>query len=94
MFHKYCDKKGATIILVKTNLSGEIIGGYDPNSWGNNESSSDFETSLMDVDEELIVGPSSSSSQKMVLNGRNNSCKQTKRTDAFLFSFNKNNENK
>jgi hypothetical protein len=93
--HKYCDNKGATIILVKTNLPGEIIGGYNPNSWGNNESSSDFETSLMDVDEELIVGSSSSSSsQKMVLNGRNNSGKQTKRTDAFLFSFNKNNENK
>jgi hypothetical protein len=94
-FHKYCDSKGATIILVKTNLPGEIIGGYNPNSWGNNESSSDFETTLMDVDEELIVGSSSSSSlQKMVLNGRNNSGKQTKRTDAFLFSFNKNNENK
>ncbi|CAB4474044.1 hypothetical protein RhiirA5_411214 [Rhizophagus irregularis] len=105
MFHEYCDNKGATVILVKTNLPGEIIGGYNPISWGNNESSSDFksknsfkdllndgdENSLTDVDEELIVGSSSSaSSQKMALNGRNDSSKQA---DSFLFSFNMNNEN-
>ncbi|PKY52595.1 hypothetical protein RhiirA4_497046 [Rhizophagus irregularis] len=49
------------------------------------------ENSLTDVDEELIVGSSSSaSSQKMALNGRNDSSKQA---DSFLFSFNMNNEN-
>ncbi|CAB4397443.1 unnamed protein product [Rhizophagus irregularis] len=106
MFHEYCDNKDATIILVKTNLQNEIIGGYNPVSWGNNnESSSDFkskgsskyllndgdEISLMDVDEEFIVGSSSStSSQKMVLNVKNVNGEQT---DPFLFSFNKNNEN-
>ncbi|CAB5312652.1 unnamed protein product [Rhizophagus irregularis] len=92
-------------VLVKTNLQNEIIGGYNPISWGNNnESSSDFkskgsskyllndgdEISLMDVDEEFIVGSSSTSSQKMVLNVKNVNGEQT---DPFLFSFNKNNEN-
>uniref|UniRef100_U9UIZ8 BTB domain-containing protein n=1 Tax=Rhizophagus irregularis (strain DAOM 181602 / DAOM 197198 / MUCL 43194) TaxID=747089 RepID=U9UIZ8_RHIID len=49
------------------------------------------EISLMDVDEEFIVGSSSStSSQKMVLNVKNVNGEQT---DPFLFSFNKNNEN-
>ncbi|CAB4488441.1 unnamed protein product [Rhizophagus irregularis] len=92
-------------LVIKTNLQNEIIGGYNPISWGNNnESSSDFkskgsskyllndgdEISLMDVDEEFIVGSSSTSSQKMVLNVKNVNGEQT---DPFLFSFNKNNEN-
>ncbi|CAG8804777.1 17048_t:CDS:2, partial [Gigaspora rosea] len=32
-FHELCDFKGATIILIKVMGTGELIGGYNPNSW-------------------------------------------------------------
>jgi hypothetical protein len=53
-FHDYCDNKGATIVLVKTEISGEIIGGYNPISWGNynnNIESTDSPRYLPDDDE-------------------------------------------
>ncbi|CAG8659050.1 21720_t:CDS:2 [Cetraspora pellucida] len=32
-FHELCDFKGATIVLIKVMETGELIGGYNPNSW-------------------------------------------------------------
>ncbi|CAG8550540.1 9540_t:CDS:2 [Dentiscutata heterogama] len=32
-FHELCDFKGATIVLIKVMGTGELIGGYNPNSW-------------------------------------------------------------
>ncbi|CAG8548251.1 6649_t:CDS:2, partial [Racocetra fulgida] len=32
-FHDLCDFKGATIVLIKIMGTGELIGGYNPNSW-------------------------------------------------------------
>ncbi|KAG9306435.1 hypothetical protein G9A89_003545 [Geosiphon pyriformis] len=32
-FHRLCDKKGATIIVIKVKGSGNMIGGYNPVSW-------------------------------------------------------------
>ena len=35
-FHKKCDKKGKTIIVIKSNYN-EIFGGYNDISWEKNE---------------------------------------------------------
>ncbi|KAG9284966.1 hypothetical protein G9A89_009776 [Geosiphon pyriformis] len=32
-FHRLCDKQGATITVIKTKETGQIIGGYNPFSW-------------------------------------------------------------
>ncbi|KAL1924797.1 uncharacterized protein VTP21DRAFT_4451 [Calcarisporiella thermophila] len=32
-FHRYCDNQGATVTLIRTEKTGEIIGGYNPDSW-------------------------------------------------------------
>ncbi|RHZ85903.1 hypothetical protein Glove_58g108 [Diversispora epigaea] len=32
-FHKYCDYKGPTVVVIKVRDSGEIIGGYNPLKW-------------------------------------------------------------
>ena len=33
-FHKYCDNKGPTLILIKT-TKNKIFGGFSPLSWNN-----------------------------------------------------------
>ncbi|KAG9292154.1 hypothetical protein G9A89_005298 [Geosiphon pyriformis] len=32
-FHRLCDKKGATVTLIKVKGTGQLIGGYSPESW-------------------------------------------------------------
>jgi hypothetical protein len=32
-FHKYCDNKGPTIVIIKVQTTNEIIGGYNPLEW-------------------------------------------------------------
>ncbi|POG76264.1 hypothetical protein GLOIN_2v1474808 [Rhizophagus irregularis DAOM 181602=DAOM 197198] len=32
-FHKECDNKGATLVIIKINNSDQIVGGYNPLSW-------------------------------------------------------------
>jgi hypothetical protein len=32
-FHKYCDNKGPTVVIIKVRNSKEIIGGYNPLDW-------------------------------------------------------------
>ncbi|RIA91330.1 hypothetical protein C1645_767663 [Glomus cerebriforme] len=65
-FHKNCDNQGATILLVKTEIPDEVIGGFNPVSWGNNESNDNnhnngnlesprYSPDLMDVEEESIT---------------------------------------
>ena len=41
-FHEKCDNKGATILVIKTDLPEEIVGGYNPISWSSNKSSSNY----------------------------------------------------
>ncbi|CAB4399858.1 unnamed protein product [Rhizophagus irregularis] len=81
-FHEYCDNKGATIVLVKTEITDEIIGGYNPISWGNdsNIESVDSPRYLPDDDELMDMEENNNTS--------NND------TYAFLFFFNKNGKNK
>ncbi|CAI2163120.1 15365_t:CDS:2 [Funneliformis geosporum] len=45
-FHRNCDNKGATILVIKTNIPEEIIGGFNPVSWSDNESRSNFESEV------------------------------------------------
>jgi len=48
-FHRKCDNKGATVLVIKTNIPEEIIGGFNPISWNNNnnnESKSTFESEI------------------------------------------------
>ena len=40
-FHKKCDNKGATIVIIKIKDSKQIIGGYNPFEW---DSSRDYKT--------------------------------------------------
>ncbi|GBB99130.1 hypothetical protein RclHR1_03420013 [Rhizophagus clarus] len=82
-FHEYCDNKGATIVLVKTEISDEIIGGYNPISWGNYEyiESIDSPRYLPDDDDQMDMEESNNIS--------------TDDTFAFIFLFNnKNGKNK
>ena len=37
-FHKFCDKKGPTLIIIKTKKN-KIFGGFTPLNWQNNASS-------------------------------------------------------
>nr|CAG8585882.1 12022_t:CDS:2 [Entrophospora candida] len=32
-FHNLCDNKGATVVVMKDSITGEIIGGYNPVGW-------------------------------------------------------------
>jgi len=32
-FHKNCDNKGPTVVVIKVQNSGEIVGGYNPLEW-------------------------------------------------------------
>ncbi|RIB25003.1 hypothetical protein C2G38_2068551 [Gigaspora rosea] len=42
-FHMNCDFKGPTIVTIKIRNSNEIIGGYNPLDWGENNENNDYD---------------------------------------------------
>jgi hypothetical protein len=43
-FHKNCDNKGATLVIVKIKNSNQIVGGYNPFSWDTSDWKSTYDS--------------------------------------------------
>ncbi|KAG9302999.1 hypothetical protein G9A89_006216 [Geosiphon pyriformis] len=46
-FHRLCDDKGATVCIIKVKGTGQLIGGYNPQSWDSRNTNLDGEDSFI-----------------------------------------------